>query len=51
MLVAISKDSKFAYVINNLQDTVSVINRKRQKVIDSIKVGDAPAGIALVQCK
>ena len=41
-----STPSSMAYITNQGDNTVSVIDIKQHKVIDTIKVGKAPVGVA-----
>jgi YVTN family beta-propeller protein len=45
--IAISPDGRKLYTANGLSDDVSVIDTATNKVIATVKAGDAPWGIAL----
>lgn len=45
--VVTSGDSKFTYVTNMLDNTVSVIDNEQNKVVKTIKVGKTPNGISI----
>ena len=45
--VVTSEDSKFTYVTNMFDNTVSVIDNEQNKVIQTIKVGKTPNGISI----
>lgn len=45
--VVTSEDSKFTYVTNMFDNTVSVIDNEQNKVIKTIKVGKTPNGISI----
>jgi outer membrane autotransporter protein len=45
--VAITPDGKFAYVANEFDNTVSVIDTTSNTQVDSIKVGSRPFGVAI----
>ena len=47
-IVAITQDSKYAYVANFGENTVSVIRIRDNKVIKTIKVGNAASGLAII---
>lgn len=46
--IVTSADSKFTYVANMFEDTVSVIDNEQNKTIKTIKVGKKPNGITVM---
>lgn len=45
--IAITPDSKYAYVTNSRHNTVSVINVSTNTIISTVKVGNGPEGVAI----
>ncbi|MBT2727403.1 YncE family protein [Bacillus sp. ISL-75] len=46
--VVTSPDSKFIYITNMFEDTVTVIDNSQNKVLKTIKVGKTPNGISIM---
>ncbi|PLR83998.1 YncE family protein [Bacillus sp. V33-4] len=47
--VVTSPDSKYLYVTNMFENTVSVIDTEQNKVIETIQVGEIPNGISIMK--
>jgi YVTN family beta-propeller protein len=46
--VALSPDGRFAYTANGLTDDMSVVDVGTMKVVQTVKVGTRPWGVAIV---
>ena len=47
--VVTSQDTKFVYVTNMFEDTISIIDNSQNKVVKTLKVGKTPNGISIMQ--
>jgi YVTN family beta-propeller protein len=47
--LALDRARNFLYVVNSGEDSLSIIDLRQERIVESIKVGKEPFGVDLIQ--